>query len=123
MKFKFWILLFSFFLISCDEDSSTSLVQDTIDVYISKGDTQCNDDGLTIEETTSYLTNSDIKAFESQCGVISGLSFYAVCGGGTGHIYIHTIDINDLDAAENFGFIDASTLVGEDSGYAIVECK
>ncbi|TYK64163.1 hypothetical protein [Colwellia echini] len=123
MKIKLWMLLLSFFLISCDDDSSTSLVEDTIDVYISKGDTQCNDDGLSIEETASYLTNSDIKALESQCGIISGLSFTAVCGGGTGNIYIHTIDIDDLDAAENLGFIDASSLIVEDSGYAVVECE
>ncbi|WP_413699413.1 hypothetical protein ACLKMH_18380 [Psychromonas sp. KJ10-10] len=121
MNFKYWILLLTFSLISCVGDSSSEI--DTVDVYISKGDTQCNDDGLTIEETISFLTTSGIEVSESQCGVISDLSYPAVCGGGTNNIYIHTIEIDDLGDAENLGFTDTSLLITEESSYSIVECE
>jgi hypothetical protein len=56
MKLKFLFVMFSIMITACDGSSSGM-----VDVYIHKGDTQCNDDGLLLSETTSYLSDSSIE--------------------------------------------------------------
>lgn len=107
---------------SAGDDLLEEDIDEAISVYISKGNTQCNDDGLTIVETTSYLTNADIAVSASQCGFIEGISFASVCGGGTGDIYIHTINNSDLTDAENLGFTGTSLLASENLSYTVIEC-
>jgi len=66
---------------ACDGSSSGM-----VDVYIHKGDTKCNDDGLLLSETTSYLSDSSIEVSNSQCAVLTGVSTVDVCGGSTTNI-------------------------------------
>jgi hypothetical protein len=121
MKFKYLMVITSLFITACDDDSSTIEVE-LVEVYIHKGDTQCNDDGLTLSETATYLTDSSIDVPLSQCAFTTGLDFPSVCGAGTNNIYIHTIPITDLSKAENLGFEALSSLYSE-FGYEIVECS
>lgn len=86
MKLKFLFVMFSIMITACDGSSSGM-----VDVYIHKGDTQCNDDGLLLSETTSYLSDSSIEVSNSQCAILTGLSTADVCGGNTLNIYVHTI--------------------------------
>jgi len=99
-----------------------SVINDTVNIYITKGNTQCHDDGLTLAETAAYLSNADIHITESQCGIIEGISFASVCGGGTTDIYIHTIQTTDLSAAENVGFTKTSLLAKKNLTYSIIDC-
>jgi len=121
MKLKFLFVMCSIMITACD---GSSLPEETvlIDVYIHKGDTQCNDDGLLLSETTSYLIDSSIEVSNSQCAVLTGLSTADVCGGNTLNIYVHTIKAINLIEAENLGFIDTSSFSSGELGYAIIEC-
>ncbi|TYK64319.1 DUF6174 domain-containing protein [Colwellia echini] len=121
MKFKYLLIAASLFIAACDNKSSTVELE-LVDVYIPKGDTQCNNDGVSLAETTAYLTDLSIEVSASQCGVITGLSLPDVCGGSTNNIYLHTINYSDLITVENLGFVDLSTLPFEESGYSIIEC-
>ena len=105
-----------------DDNALNTMIDETVDVYIAKGNTQCNDDGLTLEETISYLTNENIAVTESQCGVLEGISFTSVCGGGSPDIYIHTIKATDLDYAANIGFKATTLLSAGGLTYTVVNC-
>ena len=120
MKFKLLMVIASLFITACDDDSTTAEVE-LVDVYIHKGDTQCADDGLTLSETATYLTDVSIGVSLSQCGFTTGLDHPTVCGAGTNNIYIHTIPSTDLFKAENLGFAALSSLDSE-MGFEIVEC-
>lgn len=104
------------------DDLLNTIIDNGVEIYIAKGNTQCNDDGLTIEETATYLTDAGIGVSESQCGVLEGISYNAVCGGATPDIYIHTINILDIPKAENLGFIDPSILITDKISYTVVDC-
>jgi hypothetical protein len=121
MKFKFLFVIFSIMITACD---GSSLPEEAVmvDVYIHKGDTQCNNDGLLLSETTSYLIDSSIEVSSSQCAVLTGISTADVCGGNTLNIYVHTIKAIELIEAENLGFIDTSSFSASELGYAIIEC-
>lgn len=107
---------------SSGDDLLNDIIDDTTDVYIAKGNTQCNDDGLTLAETTSYLTDANIDITESQCGVIEGVAFASVCGGGTADIYVHTIKTSDLINATNIGFTETSLLTPQSLTYSTIDC-
>ena len=127
MTSKKTILLSLLLLTSCggsssggsDENVETSFST----VFIPKNDTQCNDDGLTLEETASYLSSADITLSESECGfLVTGFDSPAVCGASTNNIFIHTINTSDLAEAENLGFTDTSTLEAREASFEVVEC-
>lgn len=122
MKPKLYLLPIAIFISSCGGSSSTSSTPEEIKVYISKGDTQCNDDGLDLEETTSYLTDANIEVLQSECGKIIGLTIPTVCGASTENIYVHTIMDENLADAENIGFMQTSAIENDDNSYQIVEC-
>tara|TARA_R110001583_G_scaffold40778_5_gene130115 strand:- start:8654 stop:8986 length:333 start_codon:yes stop_codon:yes gene_type:complete len=93
------------------------------EVYFYKGDTLCNDDGLSLSQVSAYLTISNVSFTSSTCASITGLAVAAVCGGSTQNIYIHSINSSDLALAENLGFIDLSSLPSEEYGYSIKACQ
>ena len=132
MASKKTILLSLLLLTSCggsssggsDENVESDVIQNVetsfSTVFISKNDTQCNDDGLTLEETASYLSSANIITSESECGfIVTGLDSPAVCGASTNNVFIHTINASDLTEAENLGFTDTSTL---EARFEVVEC-
>ena len=121
MTNRILILILSLFLISCDSEKPEVVEDDLAGVYIEKNDTQCNDDGSSLVEVSSYLSNAETKVYKATCGFITGLSYDGVCGGGTNNIYYFLINAVDLTQAENLGF---SALSGLDSGlsYEVKEC-
>jgi hypothetical protein len=122
---KTLILSCTLLLISCNvnsaNDKSKSTQNDLVDVYIKKGNTQCNDDGMSLNEASSYLSNADIKISKSTCGVITGIVFPSMCGAGTDNIYYFSIDKTALPQAEKLGFIPLSTL-DSGLGYKAAAC-
>ena len=120
MKFKYLVVLSSLFISACDDESNI-VEPELVEVYISKGDTQCNDNGLSLSEVTSYLSDAEIDINETMCGQIVGISHDAVCGGGTNNVYSFTISTESLLLAENLGFQSLSSLDSELS-VEVVEC-
>jgi len=113
-------------IISCNVYTSNNKTQsikaDVVGVYIKKGDTQCNDDGLTLAEATRYLTDEDIDVAKSNCGVFTGVSVISMCGAGTNNIYYFSINKTALAQAEGLGFISVSSL-GSELGYEAAKCQ
>ena len=114
MKIKYLTFLTLFTLFSCNDDDK----EKTVEVFISNGKLQCQDNAIPINTTKSYLTNAGLDFLEQSCGIINA-GYPAVCGGGTGQIHIYSIAESALNNAENIGFTNTSTL---EDGYQSVEC-
>lgn len=110
-----------FFIASCSMGTSSIPADDFVSVYISTGQTQCNDDGKTLTESSALLTSVNIVVKSSQCGFTTGMVYPSMCGAGTNKIYIHSIASTDLQAAEKLGFL---AVPSNDSslGYQIADC-
>lgn len=103
-------------LIGCnDSDSSTY-------VFHSTQQTQCHDDGLSLSEVESYLTDVKIAPTQSLCGKLTGIATVSVCGAATDDIYLFEIDNSELVDAENAGFSSVDGL-HESLGVEVVECS
>jgi hypothetical protein len=113
MNFKYLPLILLPTLISCDQGS------DNIDVIISNGSLQCQDNAIPIETTKSYLTDAGIEVKDENCGIQLGVAVATVCGGPTAQIHIFSINQKDLIKAENIGFTDSSML---EEGFEIKAC-
>jgi len=101
-------------LFSCNDSGN----KNTIDVFISNGKLQCQDNAIPTEITESYLTGDGINATNQSCGIINA-GYPSVCGGATGQIHIYTIAKGEINNAENIGFTRVSTL---EDGYQSVDC-
>ena len=82
----------------------------TVKVFIGNGHTQCNDDAIPLSQTQMMLVHAGIDVLSSACGVITGVAYPAVCGGGTGEINLHTIRAVNLFDAERMGFRDVAAI-------------
>jgi len=101
-------------------------VPTTVKAFISNGHTQCNDNAMPLSQSQMMLVNLGIDVLDSTCGVITGVAFAAVCGGGTGEINLHTIRRVNLPDAERLGFRDVG-IIGVDpqvpgTGYQEASC-
>ncbi len=114
MKIKYLSFLTLFALFSCNDDDK----EKSVDVYISNGKLQCQDNAIPINTTKSYLTDAGIEFSEQSCGIINAV-YPAVCGGGTGQVHIYSISKDDINSATNIGFTEASTL---EDGYQSTDC-
>lgn len=114
MKYKLVMLYALLFLQSCDDN-------DNVNVLISSGKTQCENNALPINVTRSYLESASIDVIKASCGNLTGVAYADVCGGGTADIHIFTIDKKDLNEAVNIGFTDPSKLQ-EGVGYETKTC-
>lgn len=114
MKIKCLPLLVLLVLFSCNDSDK----EKTVDVFISSGKLQCQDNAIPIDTTTSYLTNAGIVISNQSCGIINA-GYPTVCGGETGEIHIYTIPKDEINSAENIGFTKVSTL---EDGYQSVDC-
>jgi len=116
MKVKYLALLILPVLLSCNSDNNDEV---NVDVVISNGALQCQDNAISISTTKEYLTGAGISVKAESCGVLIGVGVVTLCGAETGQVHVFSIDENDLHKAENLGFIDSSTL---DEGFKVVEC-
>ena len=132
MKIKIMSLLI-FALAGCSSDNTNSPAdiaeevdapQENIIVYISKGSTQCNNDGLSEEASTQSLVDVGIDVLETYCGRTTELDFPTVCGAGTGEIIAHEIREVNLESAIEEGYQDIESLIDEENmlSYEINEC-
>jgi hypothetical protein len=91
-------------------------------VYISSGAEQCQSNGMSPQASAQRLINAGVDVLKSDCGVLTGVAFPAVCGGPTGDILVHEIRAANLPDAERLGFQDVATLTAAGRGYALVDC-
>jgi len=93
-------------------------------VFESRQAIQCDTRGLTTQQSAQKLVNGGIDVLESNCGVMTGFFFAAVCGIGNGEILIHKIRRVNLADAEQLGFSSVDTLRDPVAGtdYAKVDC-
>jgi hypothetical protein len=116
-------------LVACGEDGGEAPLArartGNLLVYEGRQSVQCGTRGLTTQQSAQKLIDGGIDVIESNCGVITGVAFAAVCGGGTGEILLHEIRSVNLADAEQRGFKAASTLTDRASGvdYAKVDCQ
>jgi hypothetical protein len=96
----------------------------TVRVYESTGEKQCEGGGVTLSESKVRLTNAGIDVLDSKCGIRTGVGVLAVCGGTTVNIHTHKIKTHDLEKAKGMGFANLSTLVNKASGtgYEFKQC-
>ena len=94
-------------------------------VYEGRQSLQCGTRGLTTQESAQKLVNGGIDVVLSNCGVITGVVYAAVCGAGTGEILIHEIRAVNLPDAEKRGFKSVVTLTDPIAGtdWAKVDCQ
>jgi hypothetical protein len=109
-------------LAACDEGEgvfpSKSLV------YESSGKLQCQQNGLTPQQSAARLAGAGIKVLASSCGVVTGVAFPTVCGAPTSEILLHEVPLSDLEAADRLGFKTADSLRKDsDHSYARVDCQ
>jgi hypothetical protein len=97
---------------------------DTV-VYEGRASVQCGSSGMSPEQSALKLTSAGLEVMQSACGVITGLSFPAVCGGPDGKILLHQIRSTNLRDAEVLGFTSAAVLHDPSSGrdYERVDCQ
>ena len=74
----------------------------SIDVYKHDGSRQCEGEGMSPQDMQSQL--GGIKVYAARKGQLQGVAFPAVCGGGTPHINVYTIDASQREQAEQRGF-------------------
>ncbi len=95
---------------------------EVIEVYISKGRLQCEDEsGKALSVTEMMLQQVGVKSYSSECGVITGVMPPALCGTTTLRINVHGIDERKLPKAEMIGFKSVESFEGKQD-YEIVSC-
>ncbi len=94
-------------LSTCSEQGGKS--GDTV-VYEGRASVQCGSSGMSPEYSAQKLTTAGVEVVQSACGVITGVSFPAVCGGPDGKILLHQIRGTNLRDAEVLGFNSAALL-------------
>ncbi len=107
-----------------DQPPNERLSSGEVLVFESRQAIQCGSRGLTTQQSAQKLVNGGIDVLESNCGVMTGVAYAAVCGIGTGDILIHKIRRVNLADAEQRGFSSVDTLRDPiaGTGYAKVDC-
>ncbi len=88
----------------------------TVLIYESKGEKQCQGGGVTLSESRQKLTNAGVEVIESNCGYRTGVAVIAVCGAPTLKILLHQIKASDLEKAKDIGMERVGMLVSNDDG-------
>jgi hypothetical protein len=100
MKFNYLILSVWVIISGCNDSDPNN----DIEIYISSGELQCQENGLSIAKTKSYLLDAGIDVKAEICGFLTHIDYPTVCAGGTGKLHVFTIDKSDSQVAENLGF-------------------
>jgi hypothetical protein len=109
-------------LVACNEGEGVFPTRSL--VYESSGKLQCQQNGLTPQQSAARLAGAGIEVLASSCGVVTGTAFPAVCGAPTGEILLHEVPLSDLEAADRLGFRTADSLRHDtDHNYARVDCQ
>lgn len=127
-----YIVLFTMFLLGCNDKSKTQNQQsemsaadsENIFVYIERGNKQCENDGLTNEESVGILVYEGIDVLSTTCGALTGVVLPATCGLRSGELIVHEIrEVNEVDA-EKIGYRNIEKLISEELGldYSLYEC-
>ena len=122
MKHVLFAIAMAGALSKCDAEGGKA--GDTV-VYESRASVQCGSSGMSPEQSAEKLTNAGLQVVQSACGVITGVSFPAVCGGSDGKILLHQIPATNLRDAEVLGFNSAALLHDPSTGrdYERVNCQ
>lgn len=91
------------------EGLGVSAPSNQVKVFKYDQSTQCNQDGISLQEMQRELTNAGVTVHCAQKGH-DGLLYPAVCGGAPGNINIYLIDRSDLGRAVRLGFAPVSRL-------------
>ncbi|MBU2881381.1 hypothetical protein KO525_03695 [Psychrosphaera sp. B3R10] len=118
MKINYLIISTLVILTGCDDSDSNY----NIDVYISTGELQCQENGLSISETKGYLLDANIEVKSESCGHLTEINYAEVCGGETGNLHVFSISIADENTAENLGFTIPDNTISEDD-YEKEDCS
>jgi len=77
---------------------------DSIQVFKSSGDKQCMHIGKTLDETRQQLIDQGVTTNSGFCANRTDLMYPQVCGGGTPHIHVFSIEAQQLELAVKAGF-------------------
>lgn len=92
-------------------------------VYETKGDKQCEQGGLTLQQSSIKLMDAGITLTQSFCGKKTGFSVMTMCGGATNNILLHLIADTDIEQANAIGFQPIEKLAtGDGKGYETTPC-
>lgn len=122
MKHLVLVIAMGASLSTCNDEGGKS--GDTV-VYEGRASVQCGSSGMSPEQSAQKLTTAGVEVVQSACGVITGVSFPAVCGGPDGKILLHQIRGTNLRDAEVLGFSSAALLIDPATGrnYERANCE
>lgn len=89
-------------LSGCTQAGSTTL-DGEVGIYLDSGSTQCQDDGMNLEEMQQLLVDADIPFSAATCGT-DGNMYTAMCGSPDGRIGIFQIAPEHLQQSRALGF-------------------
>lgn len=89
-------------LSGCTEAGPTAL-DGQVGIYQDAGSTQCQDDGLSLEQMQQQLAEADIPFADAACGT-DGKMYTAMCGSPDGKIGMFQIAPEHLQQARALGF-------------------
>jgi len=113
-------------LLGCDGDKAPGTVRaGDVLVYEGRQAVQCGSRGLTTGQSAQKLIDGGIDVIASNCGVVTGVAYAAVCGQATGEILIHEIRRVNVPDAEQRGFNPVTELQDPVSGvsWEKVDCE
>jgi hypothetical protein len=107
---------------ACANDDA-AVAPDSITVFVSAQMRQCEEGGVTPEQSAARLAAADVPASRSSCGVLTGMVYPAVCGAGNGRILLHDIPRAQQAVAEGLGFAEVDSLTdAEGPGFMRLDC-
>lgn len=89
-------------LTGCTEAGPTTL-DGTVGIYQDAGSTQCQDDGLSLDQMKQQLEDAGIPFTNAACGT-DGRMYSAMCGSPDGKIGLFEIAPEHLQQARALGF-------------------
>jgi hypothetical protein len=93
-------------LVQRDTGTVFNLKRPTFTVFKATGARQCEPgSGISLEASKAKFAEIGVTLYGSSCGVLTGVAYPAVCGGGTPNVNIHTISDLDIRYSLGIGYI------------------
>jgi len=119
----FFSRILSFFFITAVLLQSACASKTAI-VYEAKGDKQCEQGGLSLQQSSRKLMDAGISVTQSFCGKKTGFSVMTMCGGSTNNILLHSVAETEVEQAKSIGFQPIEKLAtGDSKGYETISCN